>query len=230
MNAQPTCANDINPEDLYCLAQLDKLVLARGRFVREALKNDPLAPRPYLRQGTSVRYRGADILAYLSEYETKTGHEAEYQELLSEKQKQFDEEVARQKEYTEKAKKEAVREAVFQLPEILRQIISGAVVLYDITQMTGRMCGIYFLINDGEIVYVGQSVNVFSRVSSHAQAGKQFTSVKFLPCEPEKMNEIEGLLIRLLSPKLNGNDGPYSKAASLLQSIGLSSDAILKGF
>ena len=64
--------------------------------------------------------------------------------------------------------------------------------------------GVYFLCKDGEVVYVGQSVDVPSRVSSHRKDGKNFESVYMIPLPKEDLNSVEGALIRLLRPKLNG--------------------------
>jgi hypothetical protein len=73
----------------------------------------------------------------------------------------------------------------------------------DITHASNSTCGIYFLRKSGSIVYIGQSVNVYSRVAQHRNT-KDFDAVDFMPCDKSKLNEIEGFLIRLIMPPQNG--------------------------
>ena len=75
-------------------------------------------------------------------------------------------------------------------------------------------CGIYFLIFEKKIVYVGQSTNVFSRIFSHVQL-KKFDSYVYMPCEKYMLNKLESLYIHFLSPPLNGNLHSGSKVAPL---------------
>lgn len=62
--------------------------------------------------------------------------------------------------------------------------------------------GIYFLIKNEKVVYVGQSKNVLTRISFHKD--KNFDSYAFLPCEEHEMDIIESLYIHLLQPEQNG--------------------------
>jgi uncharacterized protein YerC len=71
--------------------------------------------------------------------------------------------------------------------------------------------GVYFLILENKIVYVGQSVNVYARISSHTQ--KKFDSFTVLPCPKEHLNVLESLYIHMLNPPLNGHEN--SKCAPL---------------
>jgi hypothetical protein len=73
--------------------------------------------------------------------------------------------------------------------------------------------GIYFLINDNKIVYVGQSVNVFSRVTAHWD--KKFDSYAWIPCEKNMLDKLESLYIYFLSPPLNGKFADGRKFAPL---------------
>lgn len=77
--------------------------------------------------------------------------------------------------------------------------------------------GIYFLIDANKIVYVGQSVNIFSRVSQHYNDKKQFTSFAYIVCEKNILDKMESLYIHLLKPKLNGllNNGIVCAPLSL---------------
>jgi hypothetical protein len=77
-------------------------------------------------------------------------------------------------------------------------------------------CGVYFLVRDGVVVYVGQSVNVYARVYSHKQSGKVFDSFAFTPCEREELDMLESLYIHALCPSEQGRSthgnlaAPYS--------------------
>lgn len=63
--------------------------------------------------------------------------------------------------------------------------------------------GIYFLIQNGEIEYVGQSVDILHRISRHKREGKEFDSYAYLVCEKDRLNELEALYITALMPWLN---------------------------
>ena len=63
--------------------------------------------------------------------------------------------------------------------------------------------GVYFLVGGDRVVYVGQSVNVYARISQHHD--KLFDSFAFIPCEKSILNALESLYIHVLRPPLNGN-------------------------
>lgn len=63
--------------------------------------------------------------------------------------------------------------------------------------------GVYFLVDSGKVVYVGQSVNVYARIAQHHD--KVFDSFAFIPCEKDMLNALESLYIHVLRPPLNGN-------------------------
>ena len=72
-------------------------------------------------------------------------------------------------------------------------------------------CGIYFLINEGEVVYVGQSVNVMARVAAHKIEGKKkFTHYYFYKADVTNLNECEAMEIVRYNPLYNGNLPPNS--------------------
>jgi hypothetical protein len=62
---------------------------------------------------------------------------------------------------------------------------------------------IYFLINGDEIVYVGQSSSLQSRLESHRSDKKEFDRVLFLPTPSSFLSSLEMALIRALKPKYN---------------------------
>ena len=80
--------------------------------------------------------------------------------------------------------------------------------------------GVYFLIDSGRVVYVGQSVNVYARIASHHD--KVFDSFAFIPCCKEMLDNLESLYIHILRPALNSNHQRGVKYApmSLDQLIG----------
>ena len=69
-------------------------------------------------------------------------------------------------------------------------------------------CGVYFLIEKREVVYVGKSINLFSRISTHS-INKKFDSICFLPCNHNYVESLESIYIHSYRPKLNAknNDG-----------------------
>ncbi|KXS55166.1 MAG: prophage regulatory protein [Marinobacter sp. T13-3] len=69
-----------------------------------------------------------------------------------------------------------------------------------------KVSGVYFLVKGGEVVYVGQSTSVYSRVTTH-YASKDFDFWSYIPCEKEGLDILESLYIHFLQPKLNGKTG-----------------------
>jgi hypothetical protein len=80
--------------------------------------------------------------------------------------------------------------------------------------------GIYFLIHKNKIVYIGQSVNVYFRISSHS--GKQFDSFTAIPCPKEHLNVLESLYINMFDPPLNGTQDKNYAPLSLEKILKLS--------
>jgi excinuclease UvrABC nuclease subunit len=65
--------------------------------------------------------------------------------------------------------------------------------------------GVYFLMNEGRVVYAGQAQDVHSRILAHRRQGeKQFDSARWIRCgDDSELTDIENALIRALSPPLN---------------------------
>ena len=61
---------------------------------------------------------------------------------------------------------------------------------------------IYFLILRGEVVYVGQSTNLSSRIEHH-KTNKEFDKVLHMHIDQERLLEIERFFIEILEPKYN---------------------------
>lgn len=63
--------------------------------------------------------------------------------------------------------------------------------------------GIYFLVSDGSIVYVGQSRNVHVRVMEHYRSGRSFDSYTYIPCDGASLDVLEAAYIDKFSPEQN---------------------------
>lgn len=67
-----------------------------------------------------------------------------------------------------------------------------------------RFPAVYFLIDAGKIVYVGQSKTLKWRIETHLTEGKKvFDSVSFVRCTIDRLFEIETFYIRRIVPKYN---------------------------
>lgn len=64
-------------------------------------------------------------------------------------------------------------------------------------------CGIYFLLLDGAVQYVGQSINVDARITQHCRSGKVFDSWHWEACDSDELDTRETLYIHALRPPLN---------------------------
>lgn len=72
-----------------------------------------------------------------------------------------------------------------------------------------RGIGIYFLIKDGVIVYIGQSKKVFSRIEAHRDDPKKdFDTACYFECKEEELDAFEVSLIRAFWPKYNTVHNP----------------------
>jgi len=71
-------------------------------------------------------------------------------------------------------------------------------------QMPEPICGIYFLVHNGEIVYIGQSRNIAQRIWGHeGEKRKTWDRVFFLRVPDYDLDAIEGTLLRCLKPSGN---------------------------
>lgn len=78
--------------------------------------------------------------------------------------------------------------------------------IIDSAQHYGDTCGVYFLVHQDEIVYVGQSLNIWSRIGTHVSS-KKFDRAAYIQVPREKLDLVESLYIHMLKPKLNGRIG-----------------------
>lgn len=66
-----------------------------------------------------------------------------------------------------------------------------------------HLTGVYFLVKGERVIYVGQSVNILSRVSQHRKS-KDFDRLAFVPCAKDDLDVLESLYIHALRPESNG--------------------------
>jgi hypothetical protein len=221
---------DIRPDLWYRRSAFSNFRFHRGRLLSDALLHDPVAPISVQnpRQPKQFFVFGSDVLAYLASYDAPLD--------VGTVQKQRESDLANMKkrienteEYMRLAIEECEASARKRYDEKLRDFgsfrasMAGVVMEHlkretiDITKPASLSCGVYFLKHEGQIVYVGQSISVYSRVSAHRR-DKTFDMVSFLPCKREELNNLEGFFIRLLMPKLNGHgrEGAHGAPASKL--------------
>lgn len=88
---------------------------------------------------------------------------------------------------------------------LIKRVIVGASI--PVESIAG-ISGVYFLIDNQTIVYVGQSNNVGNRVLVHKQEGRiKFDKFSYIQCELDELNIIESLYIHAYRPKHNGDVG-----------------------
>ena len=75
-------------------------------------------------------------------------------------------------------------------------------------------CGVYFLFDGDECVYVGKSLQVHTRVREHRAnnaSKKEFDTYAFIPCKAAKLDELEAHYIAMMKPKFNESLNPDRK-------------------
>jgi hypothetical protein len=86
---------------------------------------------------------------------------------------------------------------------------------------------VYLLLQNNEVVYVGQTNSVGSRVSSHSR-DKEFDRVSAIPVSKEQRLALESALIRILKPKYNKTirEKPTPEDFTLVESFDLVFDGV----
>lgn len=98
----------------------------------------------------------------------------------------------------------------------------------DIAASPPRVCGVYVLILKHEAVYVGSSRDVLLRIEQHREGHdkrigpRQFDRALLLEVESDRLEHVEGVLIRALRPPLT-RKGPRYRGDdnAVLMSLGL---------
>lgn len=65
-------------------------------------------------------------------------------------------------------------------------------------------CGIYFLISDGMVCYVGQTIDLRYRLAVHVNDKPEWNTVLFLICKASQLDDLESYWVRKLNPAWNG--------------------------
>lgn len=163
-------------------------------------------------QGFKRVYKLSDILlAVVSSnavlQATDEQRKDEILQTFSWREKELLKEVAR----LEDKKKALLKEVDFlsgnlsDISPVLKQTNFSLVPISEIVRKSssyGNVCGIYFLIKDSQIVYIGQSINIAARITSHKD--KDFDSVSYVTCRRSELDILESLYIIAYNPILNG--------------------------
>ncbi len=78
--------------------------------------------------------------------------------------------------------------------------------------------GIYFLIFSGEVVYVGQSVDIFARIGSHLRECRVrpwFDSFSYMLADKSRLDDLEEWYSAALVPKFNKFIGPTRRRGKI---------------
>ena len=87
-------------------------------------------------------------------------------------------------------------------------------VLIEARRAPDILCGVYFLIKKGEVVYVGQSKQFYSRLMQHVHDDdKEFDSYTFIVCDPEEVNALERNYIKRFKPRYNKTAGARKRVS-----------------
>ena len=77
----------------------------------------------------------------------------------------------------------------------------------DINELAVSACEfnpqVYFLLYEGEVVYVGSSENVHLRLKSHLNSEKLYDSYAIIDCCPDHVLAVEYFYIQKFKPKYN---------------------------
>ena len=108
---------------------------------------------------------------------------------------------------------EALKSAVTHVLDsrVLSEALTGKAMVYasEIVAQSvpyENQCGVYFLVKSDRVVYVGQSVQIGTRLSDHAKT-KDFDRYNYIACPKEKLDVLESLYIHTLNPEYQGRSG-----------------------
>lgn len=205
--------------EFTCTA-LDKMLKINGSRVtsfinKRANNKEPIDHRQvphYSQRGFKRVYRLRDVLAAAlnnsNELQpTDEKQKDDFVKNLSWQERGLVKEVAR----LEDKKKVLLKEIDFlsgnlsDISPVLKQTNFSLVPVSEIVRKSsnyGNVCGVYFLIKDSEIVYIGQSINIAARITSHKD--KKFDSVSYVTCKRSELDILESLYIIAYNPVLNG--------------------------
>lgn len=102
-----------------------------------------------------------------------------------------------------------VLDASRQIPHKQLDILEAAI-------PTSCASGVYFLLREREVVYVGQSVDVLHRIARHRREGKAFDSFAYIECPVDDLDRLEALYIKAFVPRENLALGSHRERRRLL--------------
>lgn len=83
-----------------------------------------------------------------------------------------------------------------------------------------RIAGIYFLLRDNDVVYVGRSTNIMVRLSHHRfEATKEFNRIFVIECPVAHMDRLERLYIDKFQPTYNAACPPVDGKAAWSENV-----------
>lgn len=88
-----------------------------------------------------------------------------------------------------------------------RQIPHSKIDVLESCIPTARASGVYFLVRESEVVYVGQSVDVLHRIARHRREGRVFDAFSYIECDHGEMDRLEALYIKAFIPVGNVSFG-----------------------
>ena len=214
-----TTVDDMVDGVLYPTACFTRFHMPRGRKLSDALSQDGSAPIAEIFYNAKC-FTKTQILEYVAGYydEFKSVSVELASSLKSERATMLSEFLKIEQSF-EISKNKLKLEYDAKFAEFVENFVKDHTC--DITLASNSTCGIYFLRKSGTIVYIGQSVNVYSRIAQHRNT-KEFDAVDFMPCDKSKLDEIEGFLIRLILPPQNGykpNTGAGAPVSSLWNDV-----------
>jgi hypothetical protein len=204
----------------YSCTALDKMLKINGSRVtsfinKRANNNEPIDHKQlphYSQRGFKRVYRLRDVLAAALNsggnlQPTDEKQKDDFVKNLSWQERNLAKEVAN----LEAKKKGLLKEIDFlsgnlsDISPVLSQTNFSLVPINEIVRKSssyGNVCGVYFLIKNSEIVYIGQSINIAARITSHKD--KDFDSVSYVTCKRSELDILESLYIIAYNPVLNG--------------------------
>lgn len=72
--------------------------------------------------------------------------------------------------------------------------------------MPPKVVGVYFLVAHGRIIYVGQSIDIETRIRQHRATGKCFDHYHVVHTKVSDLDLVESYYIHKLEPLLNGGE------------------------
>jgi hypothetical protein len=115
------------------------------------------------------------------------------------------EEKLRNRQQAEKLLELGVRPKLFPI-RVFQAMLTVPVSAAEIIESSipkSSFCGIYFLIKDEQIVYVGQSRNAMRRITRHIDEGKEFDRFAMVACEEQDLDRLERTYITAIVPEGN---------------------------